>query len=66
MDIDYACRSQPRFSPSRRAKAKLLDGKKYRHLGGNEWADGSPDTPPQLSAGFEADLHNLIHEDHRK
>ncbi|KAL5526857.1 PHO2 [Sanghuangporus sanghuang] len=48
---------------NRRAKAKLLDGKKSRHLG-NEWSDTPPDTPPQLSAGFEADLHGLIHEDH--
>lgn len=48
---------------NRRAKAKLLDGKKSRHLG-NEWSDTPPDTPPQLSAGFEADLHSLIHEDH--
>ena len=66
MDIDSACRAQPRFSPSRRAKAKLLDGKKIRHLGGSEWSDAAPDTPPQLSAGFEADLHSLIHEDHRE
>ncbi|EJD06492.1 uncharacterized protein FOMMEDRAFT_102289 [Fomitiporia mediterranea MF3/22] len=47
---------------NRRAKAKLLDSKKSRHLG-NEWSDTPPDTPPQLSAGFEADLHGLIHED---
>ncbi|KAH8117738.1 hypothetical protein DFH11DRAFT_855113 [Phellopilus nigrolimitatus] len=47
---------------NRRAKAKLLDGKKSRHLGG-DWSETPPDTPPQLSAGFEADLHSLIHED---
>ena len=39
-----------------------MDGKK-RH---GDWSDTPPDTPPQLSAGFEADLQNLIHEDHRK
>lgn len=48
---------------SRRAKAKLLDGKKPRH---GDWSDTPPDTPPQLSAGFEADLHSLIHEDQRE
>ncbi|KAI5121235.1 hypothetical protein M0805_007242 [Coniferiporia weirii] len=47
---------------NRRAKAKLLDGKKSRYPGG-EWTETPPDTPPQLSAGFEADLHSLIHED---
>lgn len=49
----------------RRAKAKLLDGKKSRSSIG-DWSDTPPDTPPQLSPGFEADLHSLIHEDERE
>ncbi|TDL25460.1 hypothetical protein BD410DRAFT_886653 [Rickenella mellea] len=48
---------------NRRAKAKLLDGKKNRNSAG-DWSETTPpDTPPQLSPGFEADLHSLIHED---
>ncbi|EGN99000.1 hypothetical protein SERLA73DRAFT_90145 [Serpula lacrymans var. lacrymans S7.3] len=44
---------------NRRAKAKLQDGKKGR--GGS--IDTPPDTPPELSTGYEAELHTLIHED---
>ena len=47
---------------ARRAKARLLDGK---HKGRSGSAEIPPDTPPELSTGFEADLHNLIHEDER-
>lgn len=46
----------------RRAKAKLQDGK---HKGRSGSAETPPDTPPELSTGFEVDLHNLIHEDER-
>lgn len=46
-----------------RAKAKLQDGK---HKGRGGSAEAPPDTPPELSTGFEVDLHNLIHEDERK
>jgi hypothetical protein len=46
----------------RRAKAKLQDGRSGR--GGS--TELPPDSPPQLSTGFEVDLHNLIHEDERK
>lgn len=49
----------------RRAKAKHLNDKKARHLGA-DWGVSPPDTPPQLSAGYEADLHSLIHENKRK
>ncbi|KAF8876740.1 hypothetical protein BD779DRAFT_1695815, partial [Infundibulicybe gibba] len=45
---------------NRRAKAKLQDGK---HKGRSGSAETPPDTPPELSTGFEVDLHNLIHED---
>lgn len=51
--------------PFRRAKAKHLNDKKARHIGG-DWGGSPPNTPPQLSAGFEADLHSLIHEDQRE
>jgi regulatory protein PHO2 len=44
---------------NRRAKAKLQDGKQKGRSGS---AESPPDTPPELSTGFEADLHNLIHE----
>ncbi|KAG6336371.1 hypothetical protein ID866_2728 [Astraeus odoratus] len=44
---------------NRRAKAKLQDGKKGR--GGS--AESPPDTPPELSTGYEAELHSLLHED---
>jgi regulatory protein PHO2 len=47
---------------SRRAKAKLQDGKKGRA----DSAESPPDTPPELTTGYEAELHNLIHEDERK
>jgi hypothetical protein len=47
----------------RRAKAKLIDGK---HKTRNGSTETSPDTPPELSTGFEVDLHNLIHEDERE
>lgn len=47
---------------TRRAKAKLLDGKKGRGAS----AETPPDTPPELSTGYEVDLHNLIHEDERE
>lgn len=46
----------------RRAKAKLQDGR----TGRGKSAELPPDSPPQLSTGFEVDLHNLIHEDERK
>ncbi|KAF8240680.1 homeobox-domain-containing protein, partial [Tricholoma matsutake] len=44
---------------NRRAKAKLQDGR----TGRGKSAELPPDSPPQLSTGFEVDLHNLIHED---
>ncbi|KAF9234607.1 hypothetical protein BU15DRAFT_78833 [Melanogaster broomeanus] len=44
---------------NRRAKAKLQDGKKGQ--GGS--AEMPPDTPPELATGYEAELHNLLHED---
>ncbi|EIW84137.1 homeobox-domain-containing protein, partial [Coniophora puteana RWD-64-598 SS2] len=44
---------------NRRAKAKLQDGKKGRGTS----TETPPDTPPELSTGYEAELHNLIHED---
>lgn len=47
---------------SRRAKAKLHDGKKSR----GDSAESPPDTPPELTPGYEVELHNLIHEDERK
>ncbi|KAA1467414.1 homeobox-domain-containing protein [Dentipellis sp. KUC8613] len=43
---------------NRRAKAKLLDGKTK-----TQTADTPPNSPPELSPGFEVDLHNLLHED---
>jgi hypothetical protein len=46
----------------RRAKAKLQDGKR----GSSDSAESPPDTPPELTPGYEAELHNLIHEDERK
>lgn len=46
-----------------RAKAKLHEGK---HLRVTEVSELSPDTPPELSAGFEAGLNSLIHEDGRE
>ncbi|KAH0833142.1 hypothetical protein J3R83DRAFT_12139 [Lanmaoa asiatica] len=44
---------------NRRAKAKLQDGKKGR----GSSAETPPDTPPELSTGYEAELHHLLHED---
>jgi hypothetical protein len=49
-------------STSRRAKAKLHDGKKSR----NDSTETPPDTPPELTPGFQVELQNLIHEDERK
>ncbi|KAG6853793.1 hypothetical protein C0991_001382 [Blastosporella zonata] len=46
---------------NRRAKAKLLDGRQQPRRVPVELP--SPDSPPRLSAGFQVDLHNLIHED---
>lgn len=46
-----------------RAKAKLQNTKQ-KGRGGS--AEVPPDSPPQLSTGFEVDLHNLIHEDERR
>ncbi|CAL1715730.1 unnamed protein product [Somion occarium] len=45
---------------NRRAKAKLQDGK---NKGRGGLVEMPPDTPPELCAGFDASLHNLIHED---
>lgn len=45
---------------NRRAKAKLQEGKQSSVT---EVSELSPDTPPELSTGFEAELYNLIHED---
>jgi hypothetical protein len=47
----------------RRAKAKLQNGK-YKSRDSS--AESPPDSPPELSTGYETDLHNLIHEDERK
>ncbi|KAI6025786.1 hypothetical protein F5J12DRAFT_715686 [Pisolithus orientalis] len=44
---------------NRRAKAKLQDGKKGR----GDSAESPPDTPPELTTGYEAELHNMLHED---
>ncbi|KAI0782296.1 hypothetical protein C8Q75DRAFT_703531, partial [Abortiporus biennis] len=51
---------------NRRAKAKLQDGKS-KHRGGvgagvGGLVDLPPDVPPELSAGFDSNLHNLVHE----
>ncbi|KAF5382063.1 hypothetical protein D9615_004225 [Tricholomella constricta] len=46
---------------NRRAKAKLQDGKQKGR--GASIEVPPPDSPPQLSTGFQVDLHNLIHED---
>ncbi|KAG5730053.1 hypothetical protein E4T56_gene5851 [Termitomyces sp. T112] len=47
---------------NRRAKAKLPDGRQQRHK--RVTVDIPPlDSPPQLSASIQIDLHNLIHED---
>lgn len=46
-----------------RAKAKLQGGKRPSVT---EVSELSPDTPPELSAGFEAELYSLIHEDGRE
>lgn len=44
---------------NRRAKAKLQDGKKGR----GDSAESPPDTPPDLTTGYETELHNMLHED---
>jgi hypothetical protein len=49
-------------SVPRRAKAKLHDGKKSR----SDSTETPPDTPPELTPGFQVELQNLIHEDERK
>ncbi|KAG5653234.1 hypothetical protein H0H81_001617 [Sphagnurus paluster] len=46
---------------NRRAKAKLQDGKQKGR--GESVEVPPPDSPPQLSTGFQVDLYNLIHED---
>ncbi|KAF9000757.1 hypothetical protein BDQ17DRAFT_1359489, partial [Cyathus striatus] len=43
---------------NRRAKAKLQDCRP----GNGRTFEPPPETPPELSAGFQVDLHNLIHE----
>ncbi|RDB30964.1 Homeobox protein Hox-B3 [Hypsizygus marmoreus] len=48
---------------NRRAKAKLQDGKQKGRSRSVEVVPPPPDSPPQLSTGFQVDLHNLIHED---
>ncbi|KAG6900592.1 hypothetical protein C0993_008310 [Termitomyces sp. T159_Od127] len=47
---------------NRRAKARLPDGKQQRHRRVTVEIP-PPDSPPQLSASIQVDLHNLIHED---
>jgi regulatory protein PHO2 len=47
---------------SRRAKAKMQDAKKGR----DDSVETPPDTPPELTPGYEVELHNLIHEDERE
>ncbi|KAG8213196.1 hypothetical protein J3R82DRAFT_11660 [Butyriboletus roseoflavus] len=44
---------------NRRAKAKLQDGNKGR----GSSTETPPDAPPELVTGYEAELHNLLHED---
>ncbi|KAF7975733.1 hypothetical protein HWV62_8711 [Athelia sp. TMB] len=46
---------------NRRAKAKLHDGKKNRC----DSPEPPPDTPPELTTGYEMNLQNLIHENER-
>ncbi|KAG6816206.1 hypothetical protein H0H87_007755 [Tephrocybe sp. NHM501043] len=46
---------------NRRAKAKLLDGRQQNRRVSVDLP--LPESPPRLSAGFQVDLHNLIHED---
>ncbi|KAG6909986.1 hypothetical protein DXG01_013986 [Tephrocybe rancida] len=46
---------------NRRAKAKLLDGRQQHRRVTIEVPP--PESPPRLSTGNQADLHNLIHED---
>lgn len=44
---------------NRRAKAKIQDGKKSH----DDNAESPPNTPPELTPGYETELHDLIHED---
>lgn len=46
----------------RRAKAKLQESKKGR----GSSVETTPDTPPPLVTGYEAELHDLLHEDERE
>ena len=47
-------------SPRRRAKAKLQLKLKARAV---EKLEPPPESPPELSSGFDVDIHSLIHED---
>ncbi|CAE6341228.1 unnamed protein product [Rhizoctonia solani] len=47
---------------NRRAKAKLVESKGRRPGSPGSGRDTPPDTPPELSPGYEADLHLLLHE----
>ena len=46
--------------PCRRAKAKLQLRLKARAV---EKLEPPPESPPELSSGFDVDIHSLIHED---
>ena len=46
-------------SPRRRAKAKLQLKLKARAV---EKLEPPPESPPELSSGFDVDIHSLIHE----
>ncbi|CAE6515729.1 unnamed protein product [Rhizoctonia solani] len=47
---------------NRRAKAKLVESKGHRTGSPGSGRDTPPDTPPELSPGYEADLQALLHE----
>ncbi|KAJ1308019.1 hypothetical protein OPQ81_002090 [Rhizoctonia solani] len=47
---------------NRRAKAKLVESKGRRPGSPGSGRDTPPDTPPELSPGYEADLQALLHE----
>lgn len=51
----------------RRAKAKLVESKGRSGRPGSPGSgrDTPPDTPPELSPGYEADLQALLHESER-